>query len=374
MPGRPNSRSVAASPASAATTTRSVGGEPYDVIIAGASFAGLAAARQLRGRVLLIDREPIGEGVTSACAAPVRIVEMMGAEASVQQVHEALVIHAPGRNATWPLPEPFCTFDYRRFCAEAAQAAPGVELRVASVLGRDGDRVRTSAGSVRGRFLIDATGPRAALAGHGRPRHVAFGIESEVGTRVEPGLHFYFLPEVRDGYAWAFPCGEGTRFGVLSYRGRTKLLPVLEQFMARFGARPAGRHGGYLATGWTPGVIDDVFVAGDAAGYCLPLSGEGIRTAVLAGMRCGELIQQVLDGRLLLAQAQAAYRASVAADRRRYRGLLWGNLLLLGLPQRWVGPAAAVLARRAIRRWFFGSYLRIGTAAAGESRKGVASM
>lgn len=361
MPGRPNS-------------------EPYDAIIAGASFAGLAAARQLRGRVLLIDREPIGEGVTSACAAPVRIVEMMGAEASVQQVHEALVIHAPGRDVTWPLPEPFCTFDYRRFCLAAAGVRPAggggggepiapsrgsVEFLQASVLGRDGDAVRTTAGTFLGRFLIDATGPRAALAGHGRPRYVAFGIESEVGTRVEPGLHFYFLPEVRDGYAWAFPCGEGTRFGALSYGGRTKLLPVLERFMARFGARPEGRHGGYLATGWAPGVIDNVFVAGDAAGYCLPLSGEGIRTAVLAGLRCGELIQQVLDGRLARRDAQVAYQASVAADRRRYRGLLWGNLLLLGLPRRWVGPVAAVLARPAIRRWFFESYLRIGTAAAG---------
>ncbi|OFX28684.1 MAG: hypothetical protein A2Z07_09185 [Armatimonadetes bacterium RBG_16_67_12] len=151
---------------------------------------------------------------------------------------------------------------------------------------------------------------------------------------------------------------------MLSYRGRTKLLPALEQFMARFDARPEGRHGGYLATGWTSGVVDGVFVAGDAAGHCLPLSGEGIRTAVLAGMRCGELIQQALDGRLSLAQAQAAYRAYVAADRRRYRGLLWGNVLLLGLPQRWVGPAAAVLAKPAIRRRFFESYLRIGSAAA----------
>jgi len=61
---------------------------------------------------------------------------------------------------------------------------------------------------------------------------------------------------------------------------------------------------------------------------------------------------------------QAAYRAYVAADRRRYRGLLWGNVLLLGLPQRWVGPAAAVLAKPAIRRRFFESYLRIGSAAA----------
>jgi flavin-dependent dehydrogenase len=346
--------------------------EPYDAVVAGASFAGLAAARQLRGRIVLIDRQPIGSGVTSACAAPVRIARMMGAEASIQQVHEVLVIHTPGRRTEWPLPEPFCTFDYRRFCVEAATGAGvdlegGISFLLASVLGRDGSTVLTSAGPVQGRFLIDATGPRAALAGHGRPRYVAFGIESEIPVKVDPGLHFYFVPEIRDGYAWAFPCGEGTRFGVLSYRGRTKVLSALERFMSRFGVRPGSLHGGYLATGWTSGTVGEVFVAGDAAGHCLPVSGEGIRTAVLAGARCGELVQRVLEGALSLQAAQATYRGYAAADRRRYRGLLWGNLLALSLPQRWIGSAAAIVARPAIRRWFFEHYLGIfdsGTAPA----------
>lgn len=337
--------------------------QPYDVIIAGASFAGLAAAQRLRGRVLLLDRQPIGDGVTSACAAPVRIVRMMGAEAAVLQEHGMLVIHACGRRVAWRLPEPFCTFDYRAFCLEAA-ARTWAEFRRASVLGRDGSRVLTSAGAFAGRFLIDATGPRAALAGRGRPRYVAFGIESEVPLAVEPGLHFHFTPEVGDGYAWAFPCGQAARFGVLSYRGRTKLLPALGRFMARFGAAPARVHGGYLVTGWTPSVVDGVFAAGDAAGHCLPLSGEGIRTAALAGARCGALIQQVLDGRISPAEAEAGYRTFVATDRRRYRALLWANLLVLCLPRGWVGLAAAVMARPGLLRLFFDRYLAMGTTAA----------
>ncbi|MDR7518483.1 MAG: hypothetical protein QN131_04905 [Armatimonadota bacterium] len=358
----------------------------YDVIIAGASFGGLAVAQHLRAgprldgqprcRVLVLDRQAIGEGVTSACAAPVRIVEQAGAGGAIQQVHEALVIHTPGGRATWPLPEPFCTFDYRRYCQDAAAAAGihapsatfgaggsgavgGIEFRLASVHGRDGQCVVTSAGAFEGRILVDATGPRAALAGPRRPRYAAFGLESEVGHRVEPGLHFFFVPEVRDGYAWAFPCGEGTRFGVLSYRGRTKLREALGRFMARFGTRPGGLHGGYLTTGWARGAADPVFVIGDAAGQCLPLSGEGIRTAVLAGARCGALLHRVLDGTMTLDAARATYRAFIAADRRRYRALLAGNLLLLGWPQGWLGWAARVLARPAVRRWFFAHYLGI---------------
>ena len=329
---------------------------PYDVIIAGASFAGLAVARVLSARrVLLLDAQPIGDGVTSACAAPVRTVRMMGADAAILQVHDALVIHTPGGRATWPLPEPFCTFDYREFCAEAVRGCD-VEFRCLSVRGREGNRVLTADGDFEGRVLVDATGPRAALAGHGKPRYVAFGIESEIPRPVEPGLHFHFVPEIRDGYAWAFPAGAGTRFGVLSYRGRTKLLPSLTTFMARFGARPDGIHGGFLATGWTAGVVKGVFTVGDSAGQCLPFSGEGIRTAVLAGARCGELIGRVLDGEMSLSDAQAVYRQFIAADRRRYRGLITGNLLLLRLPQRWLARAVRGLTHPGMRRWFFKHY------------------
>src|SRR5213078_1223466 len=47
--------------------------DDFDVLICGASFAGLAVARELTGagaRVLMIDRYEIGERQTSACAAP----------------------------------------------------------------------------------------------------------------------------------------------------------------------------------------------------------------------------------------------------------------------------------------------------------------
>ena len=60
-------------------------GADADVLICGASFAGLAVARQFAGsgaRVLLVDRYEIGERQTSACAAPTEWLIAMGAEAS----------------------------------------------------------------------------------------------------------------------------------------------------------------------------------------------------------------------------------------------------------------------------------------------------
>jgi len=352
---------------------------PYDVIIAGASFAGLAAAQRVGGRVLLLDREPIGAGVTSACAAPLAIIEAMGGSGAVQQIHDRLILHTPHRSTPWPLPEPFCTFDYARFCG-LAFAATGAEFRRTTVAGRDGNSVLTGEGEISARWLIDATGWRAALAASGdgpgpplrpprsrRPpgarrapgRFVAFGIESELPADVGPGLHFYFLPEVRDGYAWAFPCGGAVRFGVLSYFGRTKLLPGLTRFMTRFGLRPGPLHGGYLASGFRDPVADGVFVAGDASGQCLPLTGEGIRTAILAGYRVGDLLRDVLDGRRTFEDAAADYCGFVAGARRAYRALLWGNLALLAMPLRLTGAAAAALSRPGPLGRFMRHYLGI---------------
>src|SRR5690348_11552083 len=69
----------------------------WDAIVVGASFAGLAAARALTGsgRVLLIDRQPIGAGQTSACAAPMPLLEWFGGGATVEQLHDVAVFHLP---------------------------------------------------------------------------------------------------------------------------------------------------------------------------------------------------------------------------------------------------------------------------------------
>ena len=56
-------------------------GADADVLICGASFAGLAVARELRAtgaRVLIVDRYEIGERQTSACAAPTIWLERLG--------------------------------------------------------------------------------------------------------------------------------------------------------------------------------------------------------------------------------------------------------------------------------------------------------
>lgn len=349
------------------------GHRQFDVVIAGASFAGLAAAqRVLPSRtqdighrtpsVLLLDKDPVGAGVTSACAAPVATVHAMGAEASIRQLHHEIVIHTPRTRTVWPLPEAFCTFDYRQFC-ELAFAGTGAAFIQASVLGRTGSIVQTSAGDITGRFLVDATGWRGALTGGERPsvmhRWLAFGVETEVQAEVGPGLRFYFVPEIPDGYAWVFPVQEKARIGVLSYRGHSSLGPALQAFLDRLGLRPAEYHGGFLASGLRAPVIDGVFVAGDAAGQCLPVTGEGIRTAVQAGFRCGELLQDVLAERESERSARRVYSTFVEQSHTEYRVLLAMNRLVGALPIPLRGVLAGLVGQPRLLQPFMRNYLGI---------------
>src|SRR4051812_49525763 len=90
-----------------------------DVLICGASFAGLAAARQLRGRnVLIVDRYEIGERATSACAAPTPWLQAMGVAKSIRQEIPCMAFHTPHGSARFRLPWTWSSFDYKTLCGE----------------------------------------------------------------------------------------------------------------------------------------------------------------------------------------------------------------------------------------------------------------
>src|SRR5690348_6763028 len=119
-----------------------------DVLICGASFAGLAVARELASTgasVLVIDRYEIGEKQTSACGIPTSWLTAMGLQESLQQTFGELVVHTPHVTARMELPWTFSTFDYRTLCGLlAGQGA--FDFETATVTGRSGISVLTDRG------------------------------------------------------------------------------------------------------------------------------------------------------------------------------------------------------------------------------------
>src|SRR5438034_10420993 len=90
-----------------------------DGLICGASFAGLAVARELAGsgaRVLMLDRYEIGERQTSACGIPTCWLEAMDLMRSHRQAFAELVVHTPHTTVRFELPWTFSTFDYPELC------------------------------------------------------------------------------------------------------------------------------------------------------------------------------------------------------------------------------------------------------------------
>ena len=57
-----------------------------------------------------------------------------------------------------------------------------------------------------------------------------------------------------------------------------------------------GYQGNWIPHQLRAAVEDGVFFAGDSAGHCLPLTAEGIRTALYFGLACGRELRAVLDG------------------------------------------------------------------------------
>ncbi len=331
------------------------GAERYDVIIAGASYAGLAAAIALRGlRVLLIDRHAIGTHQTSACGTLLAVVEALEVEHALRQVHHRFVLHLPRRSFEYPLAYPFCTFDHAPFCQTLYQRTDA-EFVQATVYGRDGHTVLTDRGAFRGDVLIDASGWGAVLT-EGRVSRVArgdmsFGLETEIPAPPSAGLHFWYDPRrlVPRGVGWLFPCGATSRFGVGSYAGDTRLKARLAHFLASEAAAlldppaslaPGAIHGTYWPYGSRPASTDGVFRVGDAAGHCLPFTGEGIRPALYFGLACGQIVAQVLRGAYSLQEGLAIYRRFVFRHRWMFWILHGVQALFVRLPPTaWTWPA-----------------------------------
>jgi flavin-dependent dehydrogenase len=328
----------------------------YDAIVVGASFAGLAVARELRGEVLLLDRNEVGAVQTSACGTPLWVPEALGVAASVLQVHDRLVIRTPTRTVRYDLSAvPFCTFDYRAFC-EGLLAQCRVRFLRTSVSGIQDGAVVTAEGRFTAPVIVDCSGWRRALTGGeaGEPaRHHSFGLETRTSLRDE-GLTFLLDRRlIPQGLGWIFPVGSGSLIGLGSYAGRSKLKPALERLLRDQGTAAGSYHGTYFPNRLLRPTTGGVFAVGDAAGQCLPLTAEGIRPALYFGGECGRIVQRVLDGALTLETGLEVYRRVVARYRRPYRMLQFGQWMAAHTPTRWFAVVTEIAATQPfLPRWW----------------------
>ena len=334
----------------------------YDAIVVGASFAGLAVASRLRGNILLVDRKDIGSGQTSACGTLLNVAEALHCTDSVLQVYHRGFIHTPTRTIQYELPYPLCTLDYPTFCQRLAQRSQADFLK-ANVQALRNGRVVTDKGEFEATCLIDASGWRAVLASSIDADFVdtsalSFGLDTTVPLR-GTGLYFWVDRSlVSRGVGWIFPCGDHSRAGIGSYEGTSGVKRGLKELSLRLGAEVTGSHGGFFPWKLRQPTVGRTFLAGDAAGQCLPLTGEGIRPALYFGIRCGDIVQQVIDGQISIDEGLGRYRAEVMNHRLVYSLMEMLQRKLIRLPMPWLTAVMRFLSFGPIFRGVMGEYER----------------
>ena len=338
----------------------------WDVVICGASFAGLAVARELQGsgaRTLLLDRYEIGERQTSACGIPTTWLEALGLEESIDQTFGELLVHTPHGSARWRLPWTFSTFDYRKLCRLLRDQGDDAEFETATVTGRTGDVVHTDRGDVRSDLVVDGLGWRRVLgAGENVQPPEAYlsrALEVHPEGRGEDMELWIDRGYVRAGYGWSFPAGDELRVGVGSFEPRDHVKEPTVR-LARDLALPTVRYQG----NWIPHRIrsateDGVFFVGDSAGHCIPTTAEGIRTALYFGLACGRELRAVVAGRRSREEALRRYHDFSAAHTWKLEAMLKLQNLVPRIPPRALRRILDLIAIRPVTRWAFNNYLRI---------------
>jgi flavin-dependent dehydrogenase len=336
-----------------------------DVLICGASFAGLAVARELAGSgadVLIIDRYEIGERQTSACGIPTAWLHAMKLQESLQQTFGELVIHSPHADVRYGLPWTFSTFDYRTLCGALASQGE-FDFETAKVDGRTGNTVHTDRGEIRSPLIVDALGWRRVLgAGDNiQPPEALLSRGLEVhpfgsGDDLEVWIDRAYVPA---GYGWSFPADGELRIGVGSFDPRFHVKEPTNRLAGDLHADQVRYQGNWIPHALRDGTEDGIFFAGDSAGHCLPLTAEGIRTALYFGVACGRELRGVVEGRQTREQALVAYHDFSAGHAMPFRWMLRVQRLVPRVAPRLLGPSLKAMGSKRFIDWSFGHYLNV---------------
>jgi menaquinone-9 beta-reductase len=340
----------------------SLDGTRADVLVCGASFAGLSVARELTGsgaHVLVVDRYEVGERATSACAAPRPWLEAMGVAGAIRQELPHMSFHTPHGSVRYRLPWSWAAFDYRELC-RLLHEQTDARFEIATVRGRDDGGVLTDRGALSAPLVVDALGWRRVLAGRrNQPPEAPLSRGLEVhpdggGTDLDVWIDRSL---VRHGYGWSVPAGGEQRVGVGSYEPRDHVREPTVDLAGRLRREPVRYQGNWFPHRLRRAAEGGTFFVGDSAGHCFPLSGEGIRTAFYFGIACGRELRAVLAGERSRDEALRRYAAFSASHSRAFGLALRLQWVVPRLPPQALTLLLRGLGRQRLVDRAFGWYL-----------------
>ena len=278
-------------------------------------------------------------------------------------------MHTPHGDSRYELPWTFSTFDYRQICAllwrdcDATFETAKVNGRAPSANGDGLVRIETDRGTVSAPLVVDALGWRRVLAsGDGyQPPDAPLSRGLEVhpdgeGEDLEIWIDRRYVPA---GYGWSFPAKDELRIGIGSFDPRFHVKDTTVLLTEDLGKEPNEYQGNWIPHKLRRATEGGIFFAGDSAGHCLPLSAEGIRTALYFGIALGRELRGVVEGRQSREQAAAAYAEFNDSHEWKFRWMLRVQKLIPRIPPRLLGPMIRAMGSKRFIRWSFEHYLRI---------------
>ena len=320
------------------------------IIGAGPSGAHLAARLAAAGReVVLFDpkgawEKPCGGGVPTRALREFAFI-LESTDYPRKLIYRVTLISANDRRVSVDVDQPFAIYSrevLNGLILDRAKRSGANFVRAAVTdFSEDGDGwiLSTTDGTKwRAKFLVGADGAasptRRKLIGifPKQDLALAFGyniksdakLDEKIKTE-EVTIHF---PEAFTGYLWAFPRPDGMNFGVASKLGeRTsdELRALLAEFVRKYygGRMPESERISFFGakiptldyTSWkdlqTSG--DKWALIGDAAGFCDPITGEGIYYAFKSADTLADAFAQQQK------QASVAFNGSASLYEKRWR-------------------------------------------------------
>lgn len=286
----------------------------YDIIIAGAGFAGLACAKyaaQQGLRVAVLDRK---EDLTHSMHTTGIFVQEAFNEfplpAHLVKPIASVRLFAPSLQYI-DLARPDYAFYatdtpgvMEHLALEARNAGADIFLNTPFLSGTEhpDGTVHVNNGVLIGKFLVGCDGTRSRVAeifNLSQNKHMLIGVEAEFeGIKdIEDRLYCFIDRAVAPGYiGWVLPGVKVVQIGLAT---TAPVKPDIDLMLAKIRhlfdfsqSRMVGRRGGLIPAGGTLRNVgtERVMLVGDAAGMVSPLTAGGIHTAMHYGTRAAKLI------------------------------------------------------------------------------------
>jgi digeranylgeranylglycerophospholipid reductase len=325
--------STAPEPASSPVPGHGIGNLKVDLLVVGASFAGLACARAaaLAGLSVMVLEKKTSAGAKLHTTGII-VKDAVDSVPWLAEVPPALVrridgvrlyapdmrhvdLHAPGY-WFWATDAP-CLLEWM---VDSVRAC-GVDVRLGTLFEQalwiDGrwEVPVTQGPCITATYLVGADGPHSRVAkalGLSRNKHFLYGVEHEYqGARMAPDLlHCFVDRKLAPGYiGWALDGVGISQIGLARRMGRNaagdasalKLDPLLRKIASVVSpgeAPPLAVRAGMIPCGGVLPVVarERALLVGDAAGMVSPVTAGGIHTALLHGEGAGMAVARFVRG------------------------------------------------------------------------------